>query len=178
MSGLSGYVEMLTKEQAAKALNCSVRTVERYMKENKLTVTYKKVGSTRAIAMFHEDEVTRLAEAITPPIKPAVVEETRQFTTEEADGLAMLEHECGEIVGIVEIDENERLAKIIELLLTTQRVRICEKLILTLDECRDLSGLSKQRLREAITTGQLKAQKIGKGWKIKRKDLEQYVDDL
>ena len=55
---------------------------------------------------------------------------------------------------------------------------IAHKLMLTLQEAVALTGLSQRRLREAIRAGQLKAQIIGRGWRIKRTDLEDYVRDL
>ncbi|HEX7176660.1 MAG TPA: ankyrin repeat domain-containing protein [Pyrinomonadaceae bacterium] len=55
---------------------------------------------------------------------------------------------------------------------------IAHKLMLTLQEAAALTGLSQRRLREAIRAGQLKAQIIGRGWRIKRTDLEDYVRDL
>jgi excisionase family DNA binding protein len=55
---------------------------------------------------------------------------------------------------------------------------IAHKLMLTLQEGAALTGLSQRRLREAVRAGQLKAQIIGRGWRIKRTDLEDYVRDL
>ncbi|WP_338421878.1 helix-turn-helix domain-containing protein [Nostoc flagelliforme] len=45
-------------------------------------------------------------------------------------------------------------------------------------EAQALTGLSREFLRDAITSGDLKAKLIGKGWRVKRKDLEEYVDKL
>lgn len=159
----------MNKEEAAEFLGCSLRTLERYMQQGKITFRYKK-GKTRQVAVFDEQELERFREQLgQATIKPAV--EPRQTPPQETHELATLNHERSEV---------EQLARIIEMLLTTQttRVRISEKLILTLDESRQLSGLSKQHLRRAIASGHLKAQKLGKGWKIKRQDLEKYVSDL
>ncbi|MDZ8052687.1 MAG: helix-turn-helix domain-containing protein [Aulosira sp. ZfuVER01] len=41
-----------------------------------------------------------------------------------------------------------------------------------------LTGLSREFLRDAITAGDLKAKQIGTSWRVKRSDLEQYVDQL
>jgi excisionase family DNA binding protein len=53
-----------------------------------------------------------------------------------------------------------------------------DKLLLTLDDCAMLSSLSKQYLAQAIKDGRLKAQKIGKGWKVKRADLDSFIAEL
>jgi excisionase family DNA binding protein len=57
-------------------------------------------------------------------------------------------------------------------------VPINDKLVLSLKEAQALTGFSRERLREAIRDGSLKAQKIGKGWKVKRRDLDCYVESL
>ncbi|WP_242054234.1 helix-turn-helix domain-containing protein [Nostoc parmelioides] len=45
-------------------------------------------------------------------------------------------------------------------------------------EAQALTGLSKEVLRSAIASGELKAKVIGKSWRIKRSDLETYIDKL
>lgn len=55
---------------------------------------------------------------------------------------------------------------------------ISHKLLLTLPEAAALSNLSRAFLLKAIREGRLKAQKIGRGWRIKNSDLEIYVRDL
>lgn len=55
---------------------------------------------------------------------------------------------------------------------------LAHKLMLTLPEAAALSNLSRNHLRQAIKAGTLKAQKIGRGWRIKRADLDAYVSAL
>ncbi|MDF5718102.1 MAG: helix-turn-helix domain-containing protein [Rhizonema sp. NSF051] len=64
------------------------------------------------------------------------------------------------------------------LLLISQTVPIADKLLLTLPEAQALTGLSREFLREAISNGTLKAAVIGRSWRIKRSDLEEYVAGL
>jgi excisionase family DNA binding protein len=45
-------------------------------------------------------------------------------------------------------------------------------------EAAQLSGLSRGHLREAIDAGKLKARIIGRGWRVKRDDLDAYVKKL
>jgi excisionase family DNA binding protein len=55
---------------------------------------------------------------------------------------------------------------------------IHHKLTLSLAEASALSGISRQRLRQAIEDGTLTAQIIDRGYCVKRTDLENYVDSL
>jgi len=57
-------------------------------------------------------------------------------------------------------------------------VPIHHKLTLSLAEASALSGISRSRLRAAILDGTLTAQIIGRGYRVKRTDLEDYVDSL
>ncbi len=53
-----------------------------------------------------------------------------------------------------------------------------EKLLFTLSEARVMTGLSRQILMEAIKEGRLPFQIVGKAYRIKVKDLEQFIDEL
>jgi excisionase family DNA binding protein len=50
--------------------------------------------------------------------------------------------------------------------------------MLTLKEASQLAGLSRDNLRGAIESKKLKGRIIGRGFKVKREDLEQYVRKL
>jgi excisionase family DNA binding protein len=45
-------------------------------------------------------------------------------------------------------------------------------------EASQLSGLSRRILRQAIEEKKLKARIIGRGWRVKRADLDAYVMKL
>jgi excisionase family DNA binding protein len=55
---------------------------------------------------------------------------------------------------------------------------VADKLTLSLVEASQLSGLSRGHLREAIEAKKLKARIIGRGWRVKRDDLDLYVKKL
>jgi excisionase family DNA binding protein len=59
-----------------------------------------------------------------------------------------------------------------------QQVSIADKLLLTMAQAQALTGLSREFLKEAIASGELKAKLIGKPWRIKRGDLDNYIDKL
>lgn len=53
-----------------------------------------------------------------------------------------------------------------------------EKLLLTLPEAASLTGLSRAYLKNAIAKGTLVAKPIGRLWRIKRADLDAFIDAL
>jgi excisionase family DNA binding protein len=55
---------------------------------------------------------------------------------------------------------------------------IAHKIILTLAEAAALTNLSRNHLRQAIEEKKLKARIIGRGWRVKRDDLDAYVKKL
>jgi excisionase family DNA binding protein len=59
-------------------------------------------------------------------------------------------------------------------------VRVVDKLTLSVAEAAQLSGFTKDALRDAIGAGKLKAKivKGRRGWTIKREDLDSYVKKL
>ena len=81
-----------------------------------------------------------------------------------------------------ETAESAHLSALIEVLLEHQSQRSStpayHKLLLTLAEAQELTGLSRAILREAISSRKLKAQVIGKSWRVKYTDLERYVEKL
>ena len=101
----------------------------------------------------------------------------------DASGDALGAYPRSTTVGdIGDISVIDKLAGIIEGLLakteTQPKVSIGDKLLLTLPEVQTLTGLSKTLLRDAINKGQLKAKIIGKSWRIKRSDLDEYIANL
>ena len=176
----------MNKKEAAKFLGVSVRALERYVQQGRVSVRYEK-GKTRPTANFDPAELKNFkTELNQPSYKPAVQSgqntsniESRQITTDvqsETDKALVYPGDIGDI-SIV-----DKLAGIIEGLLakteTQPTVSIADKLLLTLPEVQTLTGLSKRFLRDAINEGQLKAKIIGKSWRIKRSDLNEYIASL
>ncbi|PHJ59639.1 hypothetical protein VF14_08840 [Nostoc linckia z18] len=52
------------------------------------------------------------------------------------------------------------------------------KLVWNLEEAAAATGYSRYRLRQAIATGNLRAQKVGRGWKVRPQDLREYTKCL
>ena len=72
---------MLTKKEAAEYLGVSPRTLERYVKDGKISVRYK-ASTNGEIALFDPDELAQLAEdKQTPRILPATTGNELPTTT-------------------------------------------------------------------------------------------------
>lgn len=176
----------MNKQEAADFLGVSVRALERYVQQGRISVKYEK-GKTRPTANFDPVELEAFKlELNQPTIKPAV--ESRQISPDQQSQPVNLTYQAGEITRFDEISEFgeigviEKLSSIIEQLLGKSEnqpiVPIADKLLLTLAEVQALTGLSKEVLRQAIASGELKAKVIGKSWRIKRTDLESFIDKL
>lgn len=187
----------MNKQEAADFLGVSVRALERYVQQGRISVKYEK-GKTRPTANFGRAELEAFREELNQPtVKPAfesrqtATDEPHQITTEVESRQTATEQQSetgiqvqtpGEITEFGEIATVDKLASIIEGLLSKSEnqpvVAIADKLLLSMAEAQALTGLSREFLKDAITSGELKAKMIGKGWRIKRSHLDEYIDKL
>ncbi len=151
----------------------------RYTQEGKIGGRYEK-GKTRSVLVYDEEELRAFkAELETKTYKPTVDSTSTNLDKDGAElsrfvevsqPLHLLEglnHLADVLKAIREEQEIDRLT-----------VPIQHKLTLSLAEASALAGISRQRLRAAIKDGTLTAQVIGRGYRVKRTDLEDYVDSL
>jgi excisionase family DNA binding protein len=177
----------MDKEAAAKYLGLSVRSLERYMSQGRVEVRYERSDKTRPKATFLEEELDRFkGELETPSIRPAVEADTyRHVETESRGGKG--DSERGglrqiptDLPGTLERNESAALVEAIELIMERQGSAIAlppdRKILLSLREAQALTGLSRAKLRQAIAQKKLKAQIVGRGWKVKRSELDRYVE--
>ena len=166
------FMTKITKEEAARILNATARTVERLAKGNKLSVTYEK-GATRDVPMYDEDEVRRLAEqprtAAQPALAPPAPEPSQAIATRNDNG----DNRLSQAVAFLIQREHQRMTEPVATISD-----LAHKLMLSLVEASLVSGLSRNHLRAAIEEKKLKARIIGRGWRVKRSDLEVYVTKL
>lgn len=133
---------------------------------------------------FNEGELDRLKkelDGLLPEQWPATEALVQQGTA--AADLVPAQSEALVPAQLPEI--GERLIAALQSLLQSRQVAeetaitaIAQKLMLNLHEASLLSGLSRAHLREAIRGGRLKAKIIGRGWRIKRADLDIYIRAL
>jgi excisionase family DNA binding protein len=157
----------MNKEDAAKQLGISVRSLQRLVQSKKISVTYKRGQSGKQEAIFNSDEIEnykrgRDAETIKPSI--ATTNDTalaRSDATTNDTALAR---------NVIETIFNAMGQK--------SGVPIADKPLLKLDEAAALTGLSRDRLRKAIQDKELVGKMIGRAYRIKRDDLDRYIKNL
>ncbi len=157
---------------AAAFLEVSTRTLQRYTTQGRIAVTYKQ-GKTGAEADYDRDELERFQREKKEReiYRPATQLLTRSEGQSQA--LAPIDRESLALVGA------SAAAAIFERLQPTKpSIPIESKPLLKLDEASQLTGLSRQTLREAIEKNRLKAKIVGRAWRIKRDDLDQYLKKL
>jgi excisionase family DNA binding protein len=185
---------MLDKRQAAEYLGVTTRTLERHVKEGKLSVRYEN-SQFGEVALFDPEELEAFKEGKqTTRIKPAVEPERSAQTdrptpqsqiarspqtqterynpqSESTYGLATLIAPLAGLFGNLTRAINNHGSRV-----TTTELR--SKLLLTLDEAQTITGLSREILQDAIKNGELPSKIMGKSYRIKQKDLERYIDEL
>ncbi len=158
----------IDKKATAARLSITKRQVETYASQGRLgEVTYIR-GRTGRQAVFDEAEVERLKLELESPDRPMGM---------------MPRSDAGAASGLVAPADRERFIAALEALATQRRgvgfgAYISEKIILTLKDAVALTSLSEDTLYAAIKDGRLSAKKIGKGWKIKRSDLNAFAAKL
>jgi excisionase family DNA binding protein len=159
----------MDKESAAKFLNVSTRTLQRYTTQGKIAVTYKH-GKTGAEADYDEQELRRFKEQ-----QESITYAPAHSAASDGQSLALapIQREGAALAGAA------AAAAILERLhLTKTGVPVESKPLLKLDEASQLTGLSRQILRDAIEAKKLKAKILGRAWRIKREDLDQFLKKL
>jgi excisionase family DNA binding protein len=160
----------MTKAEAAQTLKVSTRAVERYTSKGKLNVSYRDKEGGGTIAVYDAAEVEKLKAEIENPPKTKPIKQPD--TTTNGKALARVE---------VSRQMNPLLEVLAQVLQPTNKPNVMEaaqKLTLSLAEAAVLSGLSKGFLSTAIHSKKLKAAKRGRGWNVKRTDLDAYINKL
>ena len=162
----------MNKKEASEFLGVSIRLVEKYAAEGRLgKITYIR-GKTGKQAEYNQDAVEKLKAALESPDTALTTNspDARLFVAQLVEAIASREQAHVEAIrGLLSGSSEE---------LRSASVRVSEKILLNLSDCRLLTGLSEQTLREAIKSEKLKAKIIGRGWKVKRQDLDEFVTDL
>ena len=162
----------MNKKEAAKLLGKSVRAIQRYTTDGKLTVKYIQ-GKTGLEAIYNEAEIRRLKAELEAPVY-----QVRQAEHDmPADSTALTRATISDlerVTSMAAITFGERMVAAVQALKPNQpaALAIADKLTLTLQEAATLSGLSRNWLLDAIKARRLKAAKRGRGWNIKRADLD------
>ncbi len=146
----------MNKKKAAEFLGVSTRLVEKYASEGRLgKITYIR-GKTGKQAEYDQTAVETLKTQLESP--------DTAIATKNPDARLFV----AQLIEAMASRDEPRIAP----------VRVGEKILLNLNDCRMLTGLSDLNLRNAIKSEKLKAKIIGRGYKIKRTDLDEFIKNL
>ena len=182
---LSKYLQhhTMNKAEAAKYLQIGVRTLERHTSEGRLQPGRVRTKTGLAldydVAQLERFKAELEAEAAqvlaAPPEAPqGSPRGAATLARVEPQVLAVSRRAGGDSV-IVPIELLARLAATLGEAEKKPRVATVEKLLLDLAEAQALTGLSRAHLRAAIQSGALAGKRIGRGWKVRRDELERWV---
>lgn len=162
----------MNKKQAAQHLGVSTRAIERYTAKGKLTPTYEK-GRTGPAPIYDKSQLDELKKEMgtaSSTLHQSVKSE--KPAKDKAGKKSKL---------IIHPNKNNGLAGLlaaIDRARTPSALDVSAKLLLSIREVQKLTGLSDKHLRNAIRSGKLKSKVIGRGFKVKRTDLDTYVRKL
>jgi excisionase family DNA binding protein len=162
----------MNKKEVSEFLGVSTRIIEKYASEGRLgEVTYVR-GKTGKQAEYARQAVENLKAMLDSPdmaLAPRTPD-ARMFVASLVEALAIREQTNIEAIRGLLKESSEQPHN--------GAVRVGEKLLLSLLDCRLLTGLSNNNLREAIKEKRLKAKIIGRGYKVKRADLDEFIKRL
>jgi excisionase family DNA binding protein len=149
----------VNKKQVSESLGVSVRRVEQFDEKGRLGAkTYVK-GKTGKEAHWESEAVERLKTELNSTDTP----DTKLQTLRSPDARLFV----ASLVEALQSRDEQR-----------KSVSVENKPLLKLDEAAALTGLSRQILRKAIDSEELKARIIGRAYRIKRDDLDEFIKNL
>jgi len=171
----------MTLKEAAAALEVSEKTVSRYAASGRLPQRYVK-GKTGRQLDFDEGEIARLKEEVATPVERATVVDgqAEQGQTRQQTALSVLapsapvDAQIGALAQLVRavMDNGQGQTR------QADTVAVADRLTLDLDGAAALSGISRAAIRNAIAARELSGRKIGRGWRVERAALEEWVKAL
>jgi excisionase family DNA binding protein len=177
----------MNKTEAAKFLGVSPRAVERYTTAGRLAATYTR-GKTGQVLTFDEDELQRFKDELEAP-QPKAIAGT--VAIEGDSGRQGATSQLARVVGASSLQRSETATDVMRMLATLAQgatgggkvrqgatVPIESKLQLSREEAQELANVGPTVLRAAIADGELEAKKIGGAWRIKRTDLDKWIEGL
>jgi excisionase family DNA binding protein len=188
---------MLDKKQAAEYLGVTTRTLERHVKDGKLSVRYEP-SPNGEIALFDPEELENFREGkATVRIKPIVESELSSLMPKPPQNTQGQITRTPDRAELSQTQQPESIPIGIGTLIAplgawlgnltraidnhSSRVTATElrsKLLLTLDEAQIVTGLSREILLDAIKNGEIPSKIMGKAYRIKTQDLERYIANL
>lgn len=164
----------MNKAEAAKYLGCSESNLQRLMTDNK--IGFNRVqGKYGPQVEFDQVELDRYKSEreqvlVSPAIENYTPSTALTAPSNKGSNIAINTNEFTRVIGkLVDVlsQQNKQVS-----------LPISEKLLLNIEEVTAFTGLSSTVIRKEIKEGRLKAIKIGKGWRMKKEDLEMWVEGL
>jgi excisionase family DNA binding protein len=157
----------MNKTQAAKQLKISIRSLQRLVQNKQISVTHKRGKSGKQEAIFDADEIETF--------KVIRDKESKKIATvSTGDKMALARNDANKANQFLQV---LRQAITIDTKAAVG-VPIADKPLLKLDEAAMLTGLSRDTLRAAINTKELNGKLIGRAFRIKRADLDEFIKNL
>jgi excisionase family DNA binding protein len=155
------YSNWMTKRMAAKVIGVSTKTIQDMAGDGKLqSVRWRDPKGGAWMKLYCPTDVERVCEERKQDCTPPFI--TRQSEPDSARSLAKANGASpGSLNAVLEAFQE-----------AYTRPRITEMIFLSLDDASELSQLPRRHLRRLIATGKLNGLKTGKGWRIRRVDLD------
>jgi excisionase family DNA binding protein len=181
---------MLNKAQAAEFLGVTPRAVENYVAQGKLHVQYAP-GLRGRIALFNEAELQRLKDerAQAPYLDPKVIAQALfplplqqpqpQVPPQPPEPQPLL---VSLLEGLRELLKEPAVRSLLTEAVKAafqnwQESERVDQTALSIKEASEATGLSESTIRRDIREGVLKAKFKGRGYLIRRADLQRYFDE-
>jgi excisionase family DNA binding protein len=183
----------MNKKEAAEFLELSEKTVERYKSSGKLSARMKRIvgadGKSRKVLDFNQSDLDRLKRELSgnvvfPELTDGHAQTETQTDTDRQTQLDSANFANNELLTVGQTQTVNLFEVIFKSLETISERNLrasdrFQKLMLTVDEAAAVSGLPKVFLDRAIKKdGALKATKIGGRYRIKRQDLDEFINNL
>lgn len=182
---ISHIAVTMDKKQAAAFLSVTVRSLQRYTAQGKISARYRKTKGGEE-ADYDEQELTLLKATLTgesmvrPAVAPATLaDELRDVVTPQLVGSL---NEFGgrliEAIDALRCPVQPALLSAAPEVEPQPRVPVESKIMLTVAEAAQLASLSPSFVMKEIKQGKLKGKIVGRGYKVKRADMDAYVRKL
>jgi excisionase family DNA binding protein len=182
------------KKDAAAYLGISTRQLENYARQGRLSVRKEK-GKTGDIAIYDDEELQQLKderEREHGVIRAAVVREGTSTSGgtngagAPSESRAMVRASISEVSQLAPHEFIDQLADAILARQSEQKkqkheptiTEIAAKPLLTRAEAQRYTGMSRKLLHEAVMSGKVKEVKLGRAYRMKKAELDKYIENL
>lgn len=182
----------MNKQEAANFLGVGVRTLERWASEkDKLGYSLKKNENNRDYVDYNDDDLKRLKQEMqNEVIIPRTEKDGSSFLAIGGEGYGEegLYERFDKLIGVLGAIESALQSVSLPVLVEAiahssqaaqnRKLPIDKLLTLSLKEASKLSCVSYNQLNKDVKSGKLNVIKIGRGRRVRRQDLETYVNSL